>query len=59
MPVAAVAVAVVVIALLLASVALLWQRRRLAKRFARRISPFAKQQTISGQVLDPEDWNRR
>lgn len=35
------------------------QRWRLARRFARRLSPYERRQAVRGQVLDPEEWTRR
>ncbi len=49
---AAAAVAVVLIVLL----TLVVQRRRLDRRFARRLSPYARSKGATGQVLDAEEW---
>jgi cytochrome oxidase assembly protein ShyY1 len=46
--------ALVVLALLL--LGLVWQRRRLAKRFARRISPYTRTHVPPAEVTDPEEW---
>ncbi len=53
------AVAAVVAVVVLVVLVTLLQRRRLARRFARRLSPSERQQFVSGQVLDPEEWTRR
>jgi hypothetical protein len=59
MSAALVAVIAVVAVVALLGVALLVQRHRLAKRFARKLSPYTRQRMPGGEALDPEEWNRR
>jgi uncharacterized protein YjeT (DUF2065 family) len=51
----AVAIAVLAVLVGLASV-LVVQRWRLARRFARRLSPYARPRTPGIPVDDPEEW---
>lgn len=53
------AAAVVVAAALLLVAALALHRRRLDKRFARKLSPYERRRLPGGEVLDPEEWVRR
>lgn len=54
-PTYVVGAAAAVVVLLLVLVGLLVQRRRLDRRFARRISPYARHRT-PGDVVDAEEW---
>ncbi|MHB1930936.1 MAG: hypothetical protein ACYCUG_16215 [Acidimicrobiales bacterium] len=56
---AAVAGGVLVAAAVLAVAGLALHRRRLDRRFARKLSPYARRRLPGGQVLDPEEWTRR
>ncbi len=51
--------AVIVAAAVLAVAALVLHRRRLDKRFARKLSPYERRRLPGGEVLDPEEWVQR
>jgi predicted protein tyrosine phosphatase len=53
---AAVAAVVAAVVLVLAVTSI--QRRRLARRFARRLSPYERQRVVGDEIPDPEEWTR-